>query len=305
MYSFYDTNINRDLFSGMASFNRIIAKKGEYIYMNLRIMTWNIKGESSLVWNNQYVIRKEAVDKIIEQKADVIVLTAFVVAQGIDNLYDKFEKSGFVWFQYSRTGKNGILIAIKRDIINVRKLITQVYQSNIISSEIENCNILKIRFPLKSGENFCVLGCRLETGGEEELKKQYDSQRNSFYEVLMPYIRKINSDDYCIICGDFNNARCLGDLNKKYDSRNYNGKAQINYNLNIIKDEFDSLGFVMADCNNGAPIPTHKKYIPDDHIFIKGFCVTKCEPVSVGELSDHDILIADVVFGINKAYVYD
>lgn len=261
--------------------------------MSLRVMTWNIKGESSLVWNNQYTISCDVVDKIIAQKSDVIVLTAFVVASGIDYLLERLKRMGFIWFQQSRTGKNGILIAIKRELINDSKLIEQVYQENIISSAIDGCNILKIRFPLNDGKNICVIGCRLETGGQKDLKEQYDSERRSFDGILMPHCQKIDSDDYCIICGDFNNGQCLGDLKKKYDSRNYYGKAQINYNLNLIKDKFSNLGFAMADNINGESIQTYKSYFPNDHIFTKRFHIKKCEVVGVGQLSDHDILIAE------------
>lgn len=62
--------------------------------MKSKIMTWNIQGVASLVWNNQYKIRKDVVDKIICPKskvdieADIIVLTEYVIAQEIDYLFD-------------------------------------------------------------------------------------------------------------------------------------------------------------------------------------------------------------------------
>lgn len=53
---------------------------------SLKVVTWNIKGGAALGWNNKYTIRSEAVDKILEQKADFIVLTEFVLAKGLDYL---------------------------------------------------------------------------------------------------------------------------------------------------------------------------------------------------------------------------
>lgn len=73
--------------------------------MSLRIMTWNIKGESSLVWNNQYTISRDVVDKIIEQKSDILVLTAFVVASGIDYLFEKLKKMDLFGFSKVEQGK--------------------------------------------------------------------------------------------------------------------------------------------------------------------------------------------------------
>lgn len=57
----------------------------------MKIMTWNIKGEASLGWNNQYEIESKLVDKIKDQQADIIVLTAFVIAKGLDYLFERFE----------------------------------------------------------------------------------------------------------------------------------------------------------------------------------------------------------------------
>ena len=49
--------------------------------MKLKIMTWNINGAAALGWDKQSVIKKQVVDAVVEQKADVIVLTEFVVGK--------------------------------------------------------------------------------------------------------------------------------------------------------------------------------------------------------------------------------
>ena len=46
--------------------------------MELKVMTWNIQGAAVLSWNKSYEIKKELVDKIFDQKADVAVLTELV-----------------------------------------------------------------------------------------------------------------------------------------------------------------------------------------------------------------------------------
>ena len=266
--------------------------------MRLKIMTWNIQGAASLVWNNQYKIKKDVVDKIICPKpkedieADIIVLTEYVIAQGIDYLLDKFKEKGYIWMQQSRTGENGILIAIKAELVNQTLLKDEIYKSNIIQSNIQDCNLLEITFPLKNNKNICILGCRLATG-EKELKQNYDEERKAFDEILLKYVNNMKQQELCIICGDFNNARCLGNLNQKYNREDYKDKAQINYNLNYIKDTFDGLGYQMADCKEGNPIPTYKGYIPDDHIFVKGLSIENCDTVGTENLSAHDIIIAE------------
>ncbi|MDR5659877.1 hypothetical protein RH915_10285 [Serpentinicella sp. ANB-PHB4] len=271
--------------------------------MELKIMTWNIKGAASLGWNNQYKIDSLMVDKIIKQDADIIVLTEFVIAKGLDYLFERFQNEGYIWFISNRSGKNGILIGIKKDLIKADDLVNEVYNSNTISSVVEGCNILRVAIPLQCGINLCIIGCRMETGGAGNLQAQYDSASNNFDNILLPMISSLEKDHIYIVCGDFNNARCCGNLNEKFNPRNYNGKAQINYNLNIIKDKFERIGFKMTNVGKtGESIPTHNGYVPDDHIFVHGLEPKKSDTTAVDKLSDHDILVAECLAFLNKDY---
>lgn len=275
--------------------------------MELKIIEWNIGGAASLGWNDSsktrkpYEISKDIVDKIIEQKADIIVLTEFVAVNGLDNLFDSLEENEYIWFLKCETGKNGILIAIKKELVNenIEGLITDIYHKKVVASSDNDCNILRVDFPLKCGSMLTVIGCRMETGAKN-LKEQYDSEGKSFDEVLIPMIK--TSKDLCIICGDFNNARCLGNLNEKYKIGDYIGKSQLNYNLNIIKDKLVNFDFVMMDVDeNGGPIPTHKGYLPEDHIFVRGSDKKECRKIFSDGLSDHDIITATVEIRKEKA----
>ena len=271
--------------------------------MQYKILTWNVKGESSFGWNNPYIIRSRLVDKFIEQKADIVVLTAFVISKGIDYLFERLQNEGYIWFTSTRSGKNGILIAVKREILkDDKELVNKLYEENTISSSIEECNILQVSLPLKCGKFIDITGCRMETGGSRSLREQYDHERKILDEILLPSIKERKSDIQ-VVCGDFNNARCHGKLNKSYCNKDYikdnQELAQINYNLNIIKDSFDSEVFVMADIrNDGSAIPTHKGSFPDDHIFVRGDTCKKYIELSnvlpSDGLSDHDIVIATI-----------
>lgn len=263
--------------------------------MTFKILTWNVKGESSFGWNNQYIINSRLVDKFIVQEADVLVLTAFVVAKGVDYLFERLQNEGYIWFTATCSGKNGILIAVRKEnLINERELVNKLYESNAISSSIDKCNILQVLLPLKCGKTIDITGCRMVTGGFKTLQEQYDSEKIIFDNVLLPVI-KDRISDIQIVCGDFNNARCLGNLNEPYCKQNYKGKAQVNYNLNYIKDSFSNERFVMADINaDGSAIPTHNGFVPDDHIFVRGGICKDCEVLSSNGLSDHDMIIASV-----------
>ena len=270
----------------------------------LKIMTWNIRGGATLGWGTgQQEIKAGIVNNVIGQKADIIVLTEFIITIGVDYILKQLQEK-YIWFQASRTGKNGILIAINKELVDCNeKLKEQVWYDDIVSSQFEGCNILKITLPLKCGKKLSIIGCRMETGinriNNKNLKMQYDNERTNFDKILIPMIRPLKKGQLYIVCGDFNNARCLGKLNEKFNSQNYNEKAHCNYNLNIIKDTFDDIGFTMVDITeNGDAIMTHKKQkytYPDDHIFVYGFRNIGSDTASSKGLSDHDILWAEVM----------
>lgn len=268
--------------------------------MELKVMTWNIQGAAVLSWNKSYEIKKELVDKIFDQKADVAVLTELVISKGWDYFQERLEDNDYIWFMKNRTGKNGILIFIKKHLVDKKKLVHNLYQGNAILSNTDDCNILRVTLPVFQNKTLTLMGVRMETGTTEaskvSLKAQYDAERKALDQVLFPKIEPPN--DMYIVCGDFNNARCLGDLTKRFNLEDYQGYAQSGYNLNIIKDAFDGIGFTMADIGDtNRGIPSWRGYIPNDHIFVRGFeNIKQCERESADSLSDHDIIWAKLEY---------
>ena len=237
--------------------------------MELKVMTWNIQGAAVLSWNKSYEIKKELV----------------------------LEDNDYIWFMTNRTGKNGILIFIKKHLVDKKKLVHSLYQGNTILSNTDDCNILRVTLPVFQNKTLTLMGVRMETGTTEaskvSLKAQYDAERKALDQVLFPKIEPPN--DMYIVCGDFNNARCLGDLTKRFNLEDYQGYAQSGYNLNIIKDAFDGIGFTMADIGDtNRGIPSWRGYIP---IFVRGFeNIKQCERESADSLSDHDIIWAKLEY---------
>lgn len=280
--------------------------------MRLKIMEWNIQGSAALSWREPrkkpYEIKREIVDKVMEQDADIIVLTEFCISTGWDyfqkQLHDKY-----IWFMNYTSGKNGILICIKSDLVNLKALKDKIYKENPVFVNNEGCNILQISLPLRGGKIITVIGCRIEVdiSCQSVSQKNYDERGKAFNTLLIPAVkRRLPSSDFYVVCGDFNNAYCWGNLREKFDPQEYfdhkNNKyrLQLNYNLNIIKDTFDSMGFTMTDIDeNGGSIATYKGY-PEDHIFVRGSVkVISCktdpdDDLSEGRFSDHKIILAVV-----------
>ena len=280
----------------------------------MKILTWNINLGSSLGWNGKKEISKDVVDTVFEKEnnnkfdADIVVLTEFTILKGWDYLQDKMLDCGYIWFVTNIPGDNGILICVKKELISDKdktKFINRIYDnsSGAVQFSNEKCNLLKITLPLKSGEDLTIIGFRMKTGG---LTGQacYDSERETFYSELLPHIESVRNE--CIVCGDFNNGRCLGDLNKTYDEKDYTGMVQRNYNLNIIKDDFSRFGFQMLDKKSNSGIgcsfntwkcvPGKKTFVPDDHIFVRFNNKTKVSKVEAVDTaySDHSLLWAKI-----------
>lgn len=159
-------------------------------------------------------------------------------------------------------------------------------------------DLLRVRCAEKrTGKKFTVIGCRFTVGAGNE--EDYKQRGTAFDKILVPLIEKTKldySDDPCIIAGDFNNAKDRGDLNQPFNAKNYSGYSQVNYNLHLIKDRLEKLGFEMADINDGKGIVTLKKMkICDDHIFFYGVKKEDCESVSTDDqFFDHLAICAEL-----------
>lgn len=272
-----------------------------------KILTWNINGAASLGWSSgDKRLQSEMVDKVLEQDAHIIVLTEFVITRGIDYLYECLENKKYIWFQVSRTGKNGILVAVKKELVDETCQKKQIYMKSDSISEFDGCNLLRVRIPLKCKAVLSVVGCRMEKVGK--LEKQYEFSRKCFNELLVPMLKEISSSDICVLCGDFNNAMHYGELDKSFDEvkecywkqkwsikkKKYEGPfrpvAQYDYNLHIIKDCLNEMGFMLCE---GEDDWTYGEKIHNDHIFVKGLCYGDSGIINTS-LSDHNLLWAKV-----------
>ena len=156
--------------------------------MELKVMTWNIHGAAALLWDKPYEIKKEIVDKIFEQEADIAVMTELVISKGWDYFQERLESNHYIWFMTNETGKNGVIVYIKNQLVDMKKLKQEVYRGNAILSKIDDCNILQITLPLSQNKHLTVMGVRMETetGATSLLKAQYDDRRDVFDKVLLP-----------------------------------------------------------------------------------------------------------------------
>ncbi len=261
--------------------------------MITKIANWNVKGGAALPWHDNKTIRKETVDSIMGEMADIFVITEFALASGWDYLEERMKANGYVWFSSFVSGRNGILILVKESIIkDTKELANSLWkkEETIHTYNDININMLMVTFETSNGKRCTVCGLRMlmPVGNikDNNCKPCYDTMRMFFDKEILPMAKKLYlENDIVIYGGDFNNAAYRED---------YSGLDQLNYNWHILKEAFESIGYEMLDVNNnGGPINT-KKYTPIDHIFAKGFDKEKCGVMPLNRCSDHKILYAGV-----------
>lgn len=174
----------------------------------MKIMEWNIHGAASMGWNNDYSIKKFVVDRIIAEKADIVILVEFLISQGWDYLQSKLKENNYIWFMTYTSSQNGILIAINKNIDNLDLNNIEQYQNNNVSFLI-NTNIaempdfLQVKLEINK-RPLIIIGTRIRV---ETDKYVYNGPKLIFkqkqFEALDEHLSSLNVDN--IICsGDFN-----------------------------------------------------------------------------------------------------
>ncbi len=256
----------------------------------MKIATWNVKGGAALPWFIDKKISTDFVDNIINEQADVFVITEIALASGWDYLEKRMKENEYVWFSSFVSGDNGILILVKRNSIkNIKELAKNLWWGREALQCYNNLGLMKVSFKMDDDKICTVCGFRMPTG-DNDCRVQYDEMRKTLDKYVLPIAEEcyLNSD-IAIFAGDFNHARYLN---------NYDGKAQINYNWQILKSKFENIGYEMLDVDgHGEPIITKVKgrtgpASPIDHIFTKGFDKESCGVSQGNHCSDHLILWA-------------
>lgn len=272
-----------------------------------RVMTWDISPVESSKYSvdeyNNFCEQRAGI--LVEQGADIIVLTGFKDGYYTSKVLETLDTFGFKWISRSDNKNGQILIAVKESLFDGGvKFIPNV------SIRKGCCSILSTLVELKDGVNMEILGLKMDVG--EDYLSNFDQRYKSFHDFFDSIIDCEDDEDYdeedeenCVplihvICGDFANYICMGSLNEYRSYGDYQGMPNVWYNLNEIYDFLAVRDYKMCDKESyGACMPTHEvdgKTYPDDHIFVSGADCKMCKVVEVNrDLSAHDMVIADIV----------
>ena len=261
----------------------------------MKILTWNMNMGAAIPWKDGKTISKEKVDTIMNEEADIAVITEFALASGWDYFEKKMKESGYIWVLSFVTGNNGLLIMIKKKLIaSTEKLADNLWWKDDYLYSNDDIGLLSVTFEMKSGKKCTVCGFRMPTiSSKKDLKSVYDEYGQILKDKILDIAQKYyNNSDIVIFAGDFNNARYLED---------YVERAQVNYNWQIIKKGFEEKRYTMLDVSiyndEEKPINTMVKNgleTPIDHIFTKGLVRKECKVIE-SQHSDHCLLCATAI----------
>ena len=168
----------------------------------MKIYEWNIRGAANFSCTNNYCIPRWIVNEVLKDNPDCIVLTEFVLSTGWDYLQSRLYAENYNWFTSLTTGKNGILIAIKKNRHYDFSQIFHFEDDTINNSEVLNekkpPDFYEVRLKINK-EDVSIIGIRV--------KKDINCNKGKYYtreqlNVLDNYLIGLGHKVICI--GDFN-----------------------------------------------------------------------------------------------------
>ena len=155
---------------------------------NIKVLGWNIHGAAGF---GNYQMPPFIAGELMNQDADIVVLTEFVIASGWDYIRSILEEK-YTLFPTYVPGENGILIAIKKDS---KELMADSYQVSIDMNTVEEDrpNFLQVRLNGEKDKPLYIIGIRIR-----------DSNHTPQFEALRDHLISLSDHARVICIGDFN-----------------------------------------------------------------------------------------------------
>lgn len=269
----------------------------------MKIFEWNMHGAASFPSYSNYSIPQWAVDEILIGEPDCIVLTEFVISKGWDYLQEKL-KDKYHWFISATTGKNGLLIALRKNDFYDFSSIFKFQDYTINNNEVLRGRVLpdfyEIRVKIRN-EEISIIGVRMR----KDILKSDPHYTISQFIALDDYLASLKHKVICI--GDFNAHWKMGRIWKTNDNRTL-PKSSKTYNLHTPDyNAADGFSYVQPD---GTKVQLDHLIIKNninlqeikyDWTFVSnhasdyGDNINKDSPKKPKGLPDHAILKAEVI----------
>jgi len=247
----------------------------------IRIAHWNVNGRAGK--NTGYDLSPLITNEIVGKKSasvpDIVVLTEFVAARNWKNVKSTLEEKQYLVFTSSyEQGKNGVLIALKKNFVT-----DSTPSGKIKPMENEKPDFLQVK-TMFNGIAIAIVGVRVRV--RDSSSKDYDAkedykERKLQIDALNKHLQEHLQDvENTILVGDFNNSRICGDENKSYKEvkEEYRGLDTYDtYNYHMLKEALSQ--HTIATPEKGFSWVDKKEFkYKLDHLFTReGMKVLECE----------------------------
>lgn len=174
--------------------------------MKLSMMFWNIHGAASAGWSNGYEIPKFVVDKIMDEKKDVIILCEFVISKGWDYLQEQLEKNGYIWMISAQSGRNGMLMAFSSKVVNPKILKNNIHKRETVLSTLGDTtesDYFDVCLEIDE-KRVHFIDTRIMNLLGERTKEEKEIFKKKQMKEIEKYFSTIPSDEAFICAGDWN-----------------------------------------------------------------------------------------------------
>ncbi len=172
-------------------------------------MDWNIHGAASVGWNNGYTIKKFIVDRIIAEKSDIVIINEFIISKGWDYFQEKLIEFGYIWFMTNTSTDNGVLIAVKKESLDMDLVNEVLYKSEMVTTKMmttqsDKPNFLQVKLNINNKELY-VIGTRIRVLIDKNAtEEQISTFKINQLQALKEHMDKVPSSVAIVCGGDFN-----------------------------------------------------------------------------------------------------
>lgn len=252
----------------------------------LKVKEWNWRGAAATGWDNEYRIIPWMVNKVIEEKPDIININEFVVSDGWDYFRNQLIENGYCYFMTYSSYENGILIALKKETFEIKcrndvcvtKHIKDKYNADLP-------DFLAITLKYKE-RPLTIIGTRIKVLINTNNYNLDFKFRKRQFKTLLDYISNI--EGRLLVTGDFNNGAIFNEIDKNHLYSNCSRKY---YNYQMIWREVEDKKLSLSTPDRGGKygdkysIVTFDSklnktyYTKEDHLISRGFETSKCDYV--------------------------
>lgn len=225
------------------------------VKMNRKVLGWNINQRSGLGKKIPELVFQE----LLEQNADIIVLTEVVKNDSLNSFIQKMRETGYKSAISKNENTNDVCILWKAELYQL----LNVDDSLITAMENDNPNYLMVELKDQNDKKFNVVGYRIRVGSKESVN-EYEGRARQM-KIVTEKLALLNGPT--MVVTDSNNLR--------------RGATRKEWNLSVLDSMLAAIGFIRNTPEGSsiyAETAVSQEYeFAEDHIITKGIEIRDAE----------------------------